>query len=61
MFHANIHPDHRQPLTPADAAMLGQEAAADVERHLHYRQNSGETPLVSLSGWLRQRGSPRST
>lgn len=50
MFHANIHPDHRQPLTPADAAMLGQEAAADVERHLHYRQNSGETPLVSLSG-----------
>ena len=50
MFHANIHPDHRQPLTPADAAMLGQEAAAAVEHHLHYRRNSGETPLVSLAG-----------
>ncbi|HEX2652484.1 MAG TPA: diaminopropionate ammonia-lyase [Xanthobacteraceae bacterium] len=48
MFLLNEHPDHRQPLDPADAATLNVEAAAEVERHLAYRDNNAETPLHSL-------------
>lgn len=50
MFLLNTHPDHRSPLTAVDADMLGLEAAAAVERHLQFRDNNAETPLVSLPG-----------
>ncbi|MCR6498296.1 diaminopropionate ammonia-lyase [Shinella sp. CPCC 101442] len=50
MFLLNTHPDHRSPLDPTDAETLGLEAATGVERHLHYRDNNAETPLVSLPG-----------
>lgn len=50
MLLLNTHPDHRSPLDPIDAETLGLEAAAGVERHLHYRDNNAETPLVSLPG-----------
>lgn len=50
MFIINTHPDHRRALEPVDADMLGIEAAAGVERHLHCRDGHVETPLVSLPG-----------
>lgn len=50
MFILNTHPDHRRSLEPVDADMLGIEAAAGVERHLHCRDGHVETPLVSLPG-----------
>lgn len=50
MFLLNTHPDHRSPLAAADADMLGLEAAAAVERHLQFRDDNAETPLVSLPG-----------
>ncbi len=50
MFLPNAHPDYRRPLATIDAAMLGVEAAAGVERHLQYRDGNTETPLVCLPG-----------
>ncbi|MCJ8054773.1 diaminopropionate ammonia-lyase [Shinella curvata] len=50
MFLLNTHPDHRSPLDLIDADTLGLEASEGVERHLRYRDNNAETPLVSLPG-----------
>ena len=48
MFLLNRHPDHRQPLTPEDAAMLGPAGAGEAERFLAVRDNHAETPLHAL-------------
>lgn len=48
MFLLNQHPDYRKPLGTADAAMLGDAAADEVERYLGYRENHQPTPLRSL-------------
>lgn len=50
MFLLNTHPDHRSPLDLIDADTLGLEASEGVERHLRYRDNNAETPLVSVPG-----------
>ncbi len=50
MFLKNSHADYRAPLDPRDAETLGIDAAAEVERHLSFRDNHAETPLVALSG-----------
>lgn len=48
MFLSNHHPDYRRPLDPVDAETLGLAAAAEVERHLGFRDNHAPTPLVAL-------------
>ncbi|BCG95451.1 diaminopropionate ammonia-lyase [Mesorhizobium sp. 131-2-1] len=48
MFLLNHHPDHRQPLTPLDAATLGTAGAEEAERFLAARDNDAETPLHAL-------------
>ena len=48
MLLLNAHPDHNRPLDPADADMLGLEAARNVERFLAYRPNHSPTPLLAL-------------
>lgn len=48
MFLHNTNPDYRKPLLAEDAETLGIEAAREVERHLGFRDNHAETPLVSL-------------
>ncbi|TGQ03438.1 pyridoxal-phosphate dependent enzyme, partial [Mesorhizobium sp. M2E.F.Ca.ET.219.01.1.1] len=48
MFLLNRHPDHRQPLTPEDAATLGSAGAEEAERFLAARDNHAETPLHAL-------------
>jgi len=48
MFLLNRHPDHRQPLTPEDAATLGLAGADEAERFLGHRDNHAETPLHAL-------------
>ncbi|RFB97397.1 diaminopropionate ammonia-lyase [Rhizobium leguminosarum bv. trifolii] len=48
MFLLNSTSDYRQPLDPRDAETLGMEAADAVERHLAFRENHAETPLVDL-------------
>lgn len=48
MFLLNHHPDHRQPLTPQDAATLGLAGAEEAERFLGHRDNHAETPLHAL-------------
>src|SRR5689334_14475115 len=48
MFLLNQHPDHRQPLTPLDAATLGLAGADEAERFLAARDNHAETPLHAL-------------
>jgi diaminopropionate ammonia-lyase len=50
MFLKNSHADYRAPLDPRDAETLGIGAAAEVERHLSFRDNHAETPLVALPG-----------
>ena len=50
MFLLNTHPDYRTPLDPTDAETLGITAANEVERHLAFRDNHAETPLVALPG-----------
>ncbi len=50
MFLMNSHADHRSPLDPRDAETLGAAGAAAVERHLSFRDNHAETPLVALPG-----------
>lgn len=56
MFLLNTNPAYRKPLEQSDAAMLGKEAAAAVERHLQFRANHAETPLVALSGLAAELG-----
>ncbi|PDS77700.1 diaminopropionate ammonia-lyase [Rhizobium sp. L43] len=48
MFLLNSNSDYRQPLDPRDAEILGLDAANAVERHLSFRENHAETPLVAL-------------
>ncbi|RWX17880.1 diaminopropionate ammonia-lyase [Rhizobium hidalgonense] len=48
MFLLNSNSDYRRPLDPRDAEILGLEAAAAVERHLAFRENHAETPLLAL-------------
>ncbi len=48
MFLLNSTSDYRQPLDPRDAEILGLDAANAVERHLTFRENHAETPLVAL-------------
>ena len=50
MFLMNSHADYRSPLDPRDAETLGAAGAAAVERHLSFRDNHAETPLVALPG-----------
>lgn len=56
MFLKNTHADYRAALDPRDAETLGLEAATEVERHLSFRGNHAETPLVALSGLAKQHG-----
>lgn len=48
MLLLNRHPDHRKPLIPADADLLGVSAADEVERFLAHRPNHAPTPLHGL-------------
>ncbi|MDX8534353.1 diaminopropionate ammonia-lyase [Mesorhizobium sp. VK25A] len=48
MFLLNRHPDHRQPLTPEDAATLGLAGAGEAERFLAARDSHAETPLHAV-------------
>lgn len=48
MFLLNSNSDYRQPLDPRDAETLDMDAADAVERHLTFRENHAETPLVAL-------------
>jgi diaminopropionate ammonia-lyase len=48
IFLLNRHPDHGRPLIAEDAAALGPEAGAEVERYLSRRDNHAETPLHAL-------------
>ncbi|UVK41623.1 diaminopropionate ammonia-lyase [Mesorhizobium sp. AR10] len=50
MFLLNTHPDYKKPLDQADAETLSVAAAENVERHLTFRDNHAETPLVELPG-----------
>ncbi|APG92196.1 diaminopropionate ammonia-lyase [Sinorhizobium americanum] len=56
MFILNTNADYRRPLEPADAAILGLDAAAGVERHLSFRDQHAETPLVSLPALAAETG-----
>ena len=56
MFILNSNADYRQPLDPGDAETLGLTAAEGVERHLRYRENHAETPLISLPGLAAESG-----
>ncbi|AOF93505.1 diaminopropionate ammonia-lyase [Sinorhizobium sp. RAC02] len=56
MFLKNTHADYRTALDPRDGETLGLEAAAEVERHLSFRGNHAETPLVALPGLAQQHG-----
>lgn len=56
MFLKNSHVDYRAPLDPRDAETLGIAAAAEVERHLSFRDNHAETPLVALPGLAEKLG-----
>lgn len=50
MFLKNANIEYRQPLDERDAETLGIAAAQEVERHLSFRDNHAETPLVNLPG-----------
>ncbi|CDZ64608.1 diaminopropionate ammonia-lyase [Neorhizobium galegae] len=50
MFLMNSNLEYRQPLVERDAETFSVAAAAEVERHLAFRDNHSETPLVALSG-----------
>lgn len=56
MFILNSNADYRHPLVSGDAETLGIEAAEGVERHLRYRENHAETPLISLPGLAAESG-----
>lgn len=48
MLLSNASPSYNQPLDAADAAILTQERANEVERFLTFRNNPAATPLTSL-------------
>jgi diaminopropionate ammonia-lyase len=50
MFVRNEHRDHGRPLQPDDAAVVGTEAADEVERYLARRPDHVPTPLHHLPG-----------
>jgi diaminopropionate ammonia-lyase len=56
MFLKNPTIDYRKPLDERDAETLGVAAAEDVERHLSFRKNHAETPLVALPGLAAEMG-----
>ncbi|MGO4675917.1 diaminopropionate ammonia-lyase [Bosea sp. 2YAB26] len=56
MFLPNHHPDRRKALDPIDAETLSIAAAAEVERHLSYRENHVETPLHALPAMAAELG-----
>lgn len=56
MFIPNSNADYRLPLETAHATILGSDAAAGVERHLGYRDQHAETPLVSLPALAAETG-----
>jgi len=56
MFILNSNADYRHPLASVDAETLGLTAAEGVERHLRYRENHAETPLISLPGLAAESG-----
>lgn len=56
MFLRNAHPDHRAPLTPDDAAVLGLDSAGAVARYLACRADHRVTPLHGLPALARQAG-----
>lgn len=56
MFLANTHPDHGRALDPADAAVLGPDAAAEALRLLAHRPGYAPTPLRRLAGLARATG-----
>lgn len=56
MFLKNTHADYRSALDPRDAETLGAAAATEVERHLSFRDNHAQTPLVALPGLAKQYG-----
>lgn len=56
MFLKNTHVDYRTALDPRDAETLGAAAAAEVERHLSFRDNHAQTPLVALPGLAKRQG-----
>ena len=56
MFWQNGLPQHRQPLDPADADLLGLAAADEVERFLRARDGAAPTPLRALPGLAAELG-----
>lgn len=56
MLLVNQHADYRGPLEPADAEVLGVDAAKTVEHFLHHREGHKPTPLVTLPGLAKQFG-----
>jgi diaminopropionate ammonia-lyase len=56
MFLKNTHADYRSALDPRDAETLSADAAAEVERHLSFRDNHAQTPLVALPGLAKKQG-----
>ena len=56
MFLLNTHPDHRKPLLPEDAEVLGAAGALLVEAQLRHRANYAVTPLHDLPGLAAQLG-----
>ena len=61
MFWQNGLPQHRQPLDPADADLLGLAAADEVERFLRARDGAAPTPLHALLELVRKEQSIYST
>ncbi|MBB3393206.1 diaminopropionate ammonia-lyase [Rhizobium sp. BK275] len=56
MFILNGNADYRRPLVTGDAETLSLAAAEGVERHLRYRDQHAETPLISLPGLAAESG-----
>lgn len=56
MFLKNTHADYRLALDARDAETLSAAAAAEVERHLSFRDNHAQTPLVALPGLAKKQG-----
>lgn len=56
MFILNALAEHRQPLLPADATLLGAAAADDVARFLRHRPNHVPTPLHLLPAFAAELG-----
>ncbi|MDE3027364.1 MAG: diaminopropionate ammonia-lyase [Paracoccaceae bacterium] len=56
MYLTNTLPNHRQPLDPRDAKVLGREGADAVMRVLALRGGDAATPLLVLPGLARELG-----